>query len=104
VRVPDAEIRDAIRNGPSRYGHTWCPHTATAVRAWESLGEEQRERPWVVVATAHPAKFEDIVEPLIGATVPLPPALAELMTRPRHLVEVGPDSATLKELVGGVPS
>jgi threonine synthase len=104
VRVPDAEIRDAIRSGPARYGHTWCPHTATAVRAWEGLGDAQRERPWVVVATAHPAKFEDIVEPLIGAAVPLPPALAELMTRPRHFVEVGPDSATLKELVGGVPS
>lgn len=99
VRVSDDEIRDAIRAGPARYGRTWCPHTATAVRAWESLGRERDERPWVVVATAHPAKFDDVVEPLIGATVPLPPALAELMARPRQFVEIGPDSATLKELV-----
>jgi len=104
VRVSDAEIRDAIRAGPARYGRTWCPHTATAVRAWETLGDEAGERPWVVVATAHPAKFEDVVEPLIGAPIPLPPALAELMARPRQFVEIGPDDATLKELVAGLPA
>ena len=35
-------------------------------------------RPWIVSATAHPAKFESIVEPVIGRAVPVPPALAEL--------------------------
>jgi threonine synthase len=103
LRVSDAEIRDAIRAGPGRYGRIWCPHTATAVRAWETLGVESDERPWVVVATAHPAKFDDVVEPLVGAAVPLPPALAELMARPRQFVEIGPDAATLKELVAGLP-
>ena len=100
IRVSDEEIRAAIRAGPARYGRVWCPHTATAVRAWESLGDAARERPWVVVATAHPAKFEDVVEPLIGATVPLPQALAELMARPRHFVEVGPDAGMFKDLIG----
>ena len=99
VRVDDGRIRDAIRNGPARYGQAWCPHTATAVHAWEGLGTEQRERPWVVVATAHPAKFEDVVEPLIGAPVPLPPALERLLSLPRHFVEVGPETAMLKELL-----
>jgi threonine synthase len=73
------------------------------VRAWETLGDAAGERPWVVVATAHPAKFEDVVEPLVGAAVPLPPALAELLARPRHFVEIGPDTATLKDLVAGLP-
>jgi len=103
LRVSDEEIRDAIRAGPGCYGRTWCPHTATAVRAWETLGAETEERPWVVVATAHPAKFDEVVEPLIGTPVPLPPALAELMARPRHFVEIGPDAASLKELVAGLP-
>jgi threonine synthase len=54
----------------------------------------------VVVATAHPAKFEDVVEPLVGAPVPLPPALAELLARPRHFVEIGPDIETFRDLLG----
>jgi threonine synthase len=41
-------------------------------------------RAWAVAATAHPAKFESIVEPLIGRAVPLPPALADLLARPSH--------------------
>lgn len=101
VRVSDEEIAEAIRSGPARYGRTWCPHTATGVRAWERLGEESRLRPWVVVATAHPAKFEGVVEPLIGAAVPLPPALAELMARPRQFVEIGPRTEELRQLFAG---
>jgi threonine synthase len=37
---------------------------------------------WLVAATAHPAKFDTIVEPLIGQAVPPPQALAELLARP----------------------
>jgi threonine synthase len=37
----------------------------------------------VIVATAHPAKFDEIVEPLIGAKVPVPQLLAEILARPR---------------------
>jgi threonine synthase len=103
LRVSDAEIREAIRTGPARYGRTWCPHTATAVRAWELLPAEAAQRPWVVVATAHPAKFEDVVEPLVGAEVPMPPALAELMARPRHFIEIGPEFAAFRELLGDLP-
>ena len=103
IRVSDQEIRDAIAAGPARYDRTWCPHTATAVRAWETLGEEAGERPWVVVATAHPAKFEDVVEPLVGETVPLPPALAELMRRPRQFVEIGPEFGAFRDLLAGLP-
>lgn len=103
VRVSDAEIRAAIRTGPARYGRTWCPHTATAVRAWELLPTEAAQRPWVVVATAHPAKFEDVVEPLVGAEVPMPPALAALMARPRHFIEIGPEFSAFRELLGDLP-
>jgi threonine synthase len=103
-RVTDSEIRDAIQAGPARYRRTWCPHTATAVRAWEMLGPEASECPWVVVATAHPAKFDEIVEPLLGEAVPPPPALAELLARPRQFVEIAPDAAMLSQFLEGLPA
>ena len=40
------------------------------------------------MATAHPAKFETIVEPLIGAMVPLPDGLAEILARPSRSVAI----------------
>lgn len=104
IRVSDEEIRATIRRGPERYRQAWCPHTATGVCAFEALGPAAAERPWVVVATAHPAKFEDVVEPLVETEVSMPPALAELMTRPRHFVDVGPGTAELTGLLAGPAS
>jgi threonine synthase len=36
------------------------------------------------VATAHAAKFDTIVEPLLGIRIELPDDLAELLARPTH--------------------
>ena len=49
----------------------------------------------MLVATAHPAKFESIVEPLIGRQVEIPQALADLLDRPSRSAEIG---ASLDEL------
>lgn len=76
--VDDAAIREQIRIAPERWGEVWDPHTATAAAARERVSEGD----WVLVATAHPAKFEQVVEPLIGRTLPVPPALAAILERP----------------------
>ena len=88
----DETIRDVIVRGPAEWGRVWCPHTATAVRMREKLGEPD----WVIVATAHPAKFETIVEPLIGRTIVPPPRLAELLDRPKQFAEIEPDVDELR--------
>ncbi len=71
--IADDEIRRTISEGRARYGEVFCPHTATAVRALELLRERGENGPWTIVATAHPAKFESIVEPLVGEPVAVPP-------------------------------
>jgi len=91
--VSDAEIRSQIRLDAQRYGEVWCPHTATAARTHDLLAE--REGAWVLVATAHPAKFESIVEPLLGRTLEVPPALAALLERPTQEYRVEADLEAL---------
>jgi len=92
LSVDDATIREVLADGPGRWGRVWCPHTATAVHFLEQLPEGH----WVVVATAHPAKFDSTVEPLIGRTIEVPPALAELLSRPTRVTEIDPDLDELK--------
>ncbi len=82
VSVSDEEIREQIRLDATRRGELWCPHTATAARVHDQFDAALAECAWVLVATAHPAKFHEIVEPLVGTPVPVPPALAELLERP----------------------
>src|SRR3546814_12001099 len=47
----------------------------------ETLRAEGDARPWAVVATAHPAKFEVVIEPLVGRAIALPPSLEECLSR-----------------------
>jgi threonine synthase len=89
--IDDETIRRRTREDFLRFGREWCPHTATAAEVYARLSEaERRERPWVLVATAHPAKFNEIVEPLIGKPVEVPASLARLLRLPRHLADIAP--------------
>jgi threonine synthase len=95
--VDDEQIRARIRAGFDRYGQLWCPHTAAAAEAYERLPGARRDRgPWVIVATAHAAKFREIVEPLLGRPPPVPHALAELYARPTSCTEIAPTLAALR--------
>lgn len=99
--VSDAEIRAAIRRDYQELGQTWCPHTATAAHVYRQLPAERRKERWVLVATAHPAKFNDVVEPLIGADVPVPAALAELLSLPSLERDVAPHLDELRRVLQG---
>jgi threonine synthase len=91
LSVDDDAIRAGIRQDFADFGFATCPHTATATHSWRQLGSELRAaHDWILVATAHPAKFETIVEPLIGQAVALPEELAEILLRPSRAVSVEP--------------
>ncbi|MGK5082263.1 threonine synthase [Bdellovibrionota bacterium FG-1] len=95
ISVSDDEIRQAILRGLEYHGQIFCPHTATAYHARSCLESAH----WILVATAHPAKFSDIVEPLIQKTIPMPPQLASLLKRPSHYEEI-PAQLDMARLLG----
>jgi len=98
--VSDEEIRARIRAGFRDHGQMWCPHTATAAEAWQRLSPaRRRERRWVLVSTAHAAKFREIVEPLIGREVPVPETLARLFARPAQYIEIDATLAALRKVL-----
>ena len=81
-RVEDETIQVRVKAEYSASGYVWCPHSATAVEAYARLSDRARqERLWIAAATAHPFKFADAVEPLIGATIEAPPALKAILGR-----------------------
>ena len=87
----DSETRACIRDLWRRRGVAICPHTAVGLLG---LRDELLRRPGargVVLATAHPAKFAETVEPLIGESLPVPPGIARVMGLParRVVIEAG---------------
>ncbi len=103
--VSDDEIRARIAADFRRYGKTWCPHTATAAQVHARLPESERlDANWVLVATAHPAKFAEIVEPLIGQRIDMPESLAKLFARPVSCTDLSPTLAALTGGLAGKPA
>lgn len=96
--ITDGEIEHTIREAAVRTPpEVWDPHTATAV-----LARSRIESPhWVVVVTAHPAKFETTVEPLIGREVEVPVSLSGLLNRPERFDELEPTFEALAAALGG---
>jgi threonine synthase len=94
--VSDAEIQARIKTDFGQYGKIWCPHTATAAELHARMSAERRAaRRWVLVSTAHPAKFREIVEPLIGQRIEMPESLAKLFSRPASATDLQPALAAL---------
>lgn len=93
--IDDDAIRACIRTGFERYGQFWCPHTAAAAEAYaRHLGANARGR-WVIAATAHAAKFPEIVEPLVGRQIPMPTSL-EAVNADGAAIEIEPTLAALR--------
>lgn len=100
LSVNDEQIKDEIRRDFEEFGIAVCPHTATATYAWRQLDDATRAaNDWILVATAHAAKFETIVEPLIATTVQLPDPLSAILTRPSRSVSIDPDMVRLAEVL-----
>jgi len=89
----DDEVRDAIAALHDRYDYVADPHTAIAY-----LGTQAPEAPWFL-ATAHPAKFREVVEPVIREAVQLPDALAALLSRKQSSRRISPVLAELADLL-----
>jgi threonine synthase len=98
--VTDDAIRAQIAKDYARFGEIWCPHTATGFSAYDQLPEAERKgHAWSVCATAHPAKFETIVEPIIGRQIEVPPALAEILSLPAESIPLAADIGALRAAV-----
>jgi threonine synthase len=90
--VSDEQLRQTIRRVYKDCGYVLCPHTAAGewVRHTHLPSEAS-----ILVSTAHPAKFETVVEPLIGRQLEVPEALAALLDAPGRFETINPDLAEL---------
>jgi threonine synthase len=98
----DHDVREAIKTLYLKYSYVADPHTAiaylgTRIQPLEPLEGVEPAR--LFLATAHPAKFREVVEPVIGKPVPLPEALAETLARKKDVQRIGPTLGELSKLL-----
>ena len=88
----DDEVRLQIRDLYHHYDYVADPHTAIAC-----LGLSEARGAFL--ATAHPAKFGEVVAPAIGGDVALPPALTALLARKKQVRRISPAIGELAKLL-----
>jgi threonine synthase len=82
----------------ARSGYLLDPHTACGVIAAER-SRMIAATPHVVLATASPAKFPDVIEAITGGRPALPPRLAPLLTDPERMTVLPNDLAAVERFV-----
>ena len=101
ISVNDEEIIEQIEQQFRKSNLVICPHTATAFKAYESLESEKEKNNhhWVIVSTAHPAKFENIVEPIIQESIDVPTNLMTILEKESAFTEIDSDFTSLKQFL-----
>jgi len=102
-RHEDTDVRATIKDVFDRTGYLLDPHSAIGY-----LGITTREdqgghdgRGGIFLATAHPAKFSEVVDPLIGRTIDRPAPLTHALARPRQIMKLDATLAAVRGTVGG---
>jgi threonine synthase len=98
-RYADDEVRDTIRRVYEACGYVLDPHSAIAFRGLR--GALPPGQPGIFLATAHPAKFREIVEPILGRAIDTPAPLAEALARPRHILRIEASLDAVARVVDG---
>ncbi|KAB8033696.1 threonine synthase [Fluviispira multicolorata] len=94
ISVSDDQIEQTIINIYNKYDKIICPHTATAFFAKEYKSDDS----WIVVSTADPCKFDDIIEPIIRKKIPIPQQMQELLNKETKNWEVQADLKDIEEI------
>jgi threonine synthase len=98
-RFSDDDVRATIKRVYEERGYLLDPHSAIAYMGLTGRDGRggQDGRTGVFLSTAHPAKFAEIVEPIIGRPVEKPAALAAALNGPQHIIRI---RASLDRLLG----
>lgn len=97
----DNQTRKTIKKVFDETGYLLDPHTAIGYQAAVKFRQKinQPEKPVIIMATAHPAKFKNIVEPIIKKEIDLPQTLKDCMIREKHSILMEPSYNKFKRFL-----
>ena len=95
----DRATRQAMRDVHENRGYLLDPHTAVGYLGLKEEIEAQGGGTGVVLATAHPAKFADVIRDAVGIEPPVPPALERCADLPERIVEIPAEDSALRDVL-----
>ena len=96
----DEETLRAMKSLYDRFRYITDPHTAVGILGWEAYRAAHPEpAQGLVLATAHPAKFADVVKRALGEAPALPDRLAAYLQRPKLSIPMSANYDEFKQFL-----
>jgi threonine synthase len=95
--ITDAETKAIMQRVYHDYGYILDPHGAVGYLAAENYLKEQQHAKAIILETAHPVKFYDVVEPALQIKVNIPTQVQEILKLPKTAKQVSNSFSEIKE-------
>ena len=95
---PDNQIKKGIEQIYNKYKYVSCPHSATGYLAFKEYNSKSGESGYWL-STAHPAKFNEVIEEILPIKINIPTELKELMDKEKRAIEIAPNIKDLEKIL-----
>jgi len=92
----DEETKAAMCEVDKKYNYVLDPHGAVGYLALKEF-QKKNSCAGIILETAHPAKFVEDVEQILGRKIPVPERLAALEHKPKNAVKMPTDYRSFKD-------
>lgn len=94
--ISDEETKSTLKAVYQNHNYLLDPHGAVAYNALEQYLAQHQNSKGVILETAHPVKFYDVIEPVINETVPVPDAVAAQIKKEKVSTKIEADVEELR--------
>ena len=97
--ITDAETKEILQKVFKQEGYLLDPHGAVGYLALQRYLANNPSEKGIVLETAHPVKFYDVVEPVIGEAVLIPGAVKQQLLLEKKSTKIAADADLLKSFL-----
>ena len=97
--ISDEETKATLISVFKEHNYLLDPHGAVAYTALQQYQAQYPNTKGVILETAHPVKFYDVIEPLIQYTVPAPQIVADQLKKEKLSTKINADTNELKDFL-----
>ena len=102
--VDDEKTKDVIKRVWARHKYLVDPHTATGLEVWNNVMSQPENlgRFGIVLSTAHPAKFREVIDKVLPDVLKLPKVLQDLNSKELQNIDMGASQSIDAEFLSDI--
>ena len=94
--ITDEETRITLKDTFNQHKYLLDPHGAVAFAALKKYLQQHTLEKGIILETAHPVKFYDVVEPIIGQQIVRPESVQTILLKKKESIKMKPDYTEFK--------